>query len=507
MSDRSMGESWEKRETIGTFLRDIAIVAVLCVAGFAWYKNKVDNDVAARELAREAAALIAKDNPADLKAAIKKLEESLAIRPKLGFALASMAETHALLYTEHKLGDAHKAEAQKYLALAEKHARNLPQTYSARALLMLGEGKAKEAEDFLVKNVLEKDAGDARIFGALAMAQRAQGKLPEAKRSGRAASDSDWRNPRFSRIVADIYAEENDAANALAFYGKALSSYSEHIASQLGKARFQIRRGQELEPSFQAIDRALREDLSPALRAIALTAKAEALLTEQKVDEALAMVQDAAKADGKYPWSYVVEAMIKASKQDLEGAGAAFDKAIEADPYLAQVYFDAAMLMASVGREDKAVQYMERFALKKNDKYYLTYGNVLRTLQKFDDAIAKYDQAIAENELNAGAYVAKAAILIAQNKLDEAQDALDRAVAANEFYPEAYVERGNLMFAKKEYEAGVQEFAMALSQWKQARASQEQLVAVVQGVKQKLLDARQREYANAWEKEAMNLIR
>src|SRR5690606_2049010 len=215
--------------------------------------------------------------------AIKKLEESLAIRPKLGFALASMAETHALLYTEHKFGDAHKAEAQKYLALAEKHARNLPQTYSARALLMLGEGKAKEAEDFLVKNVLEKDAGDARIFAVMAQAQRAQGKLREAKRSGRAASDSDWRNPRFSRIVADIYAEEGDHANALAFYGKALSSYSEHIASDLGKARLQIRRGQEIDASSNAIEKALKAEISPALRAIALTGKAELLLTEQKL--------------------------------------------------------------------------------------------------------------------------------------------------------------------------------------------------------------------------------
>ena len=507
MSHRSMGESWEKRETIWTFLRDIAIVAVILGAAFAWYADKVDKDVAARALAREAATLIAKDNPADLKAAVQKLGEALAIRPKLGFALAAMAETHALLHVEHKLGDSHRAEAEKYLALAEKHAPNLPQTYSARALLMLGQGKAKEAEEFLVKNVLEKDAGDARIFGALALAQRAQGKLAEAKRSGRAASDSDWRNPRFSRIVADIYAEESDAANALAFYGKALSSYSEHIASQLGKARFQIRRGQELEPSFAVIDRALREDLSPALRALALTAKAEALILEQKLDEALAMAQDAAKADPKFPWSYVVEARIKAFQQDIDGAAAAFDKAIEADPYLAQIYFDAATIMASAGREDKAVAFMEKYALKKNDKYYLTYGNVLRSLQKFDEAIAKYDQAIAENELNAGAYVAKAAILISRNKLDEAQDALDRAVAANEFFPEAYVERGNLLFAKKEWEQGVQEYAMALSQWKQARASQEQLVAVVQGVKQKLLDARQREFATAWEKEAMNLIR
>lgn len=507
MSDMSMGESWEKRETIGRFLRDITIVAVLCIAGFAWYKKKTDDDIAAHELAKEAASLISKDNPSELKAALTKLEEALAIRPKHGFALASAAEIHAILHAEHREGGNHKGEAQRYLELAEKHAPNLPQTFSARAILMIGDGKAKEAEDYLIKNVLEKDAGDARIFAAMAQAQRAQGKLIEAKRSGRAASDSDWRNPRFSRIVADIYAEEGDHANALAFYGKAISSYSEHIASNLGKARLQLRRGQEVEASSAAIEKALKAELSPALRAIALTGKAELLLAEQKVDEALAMAADAAKADPSYPWSYALEAMAKVRKEDVDGAAEAYNKAIEADKYIASLYFDAAMLMAAVKKENEAVAYLDRFALKKDDKYFVTYGNVLRSLEKYDEAIAKYDDAIKENELNAGAYVAKAAILIHQEKYDEAEDALERATTANQFFPEAYVEKGNLLFAKKQYELGVQEFATALSQWKQARASNEQLMAVVQSVKQKLLDARERGYANAWEQEATNLIR
>src|SRR5690606_22535401 len=117
-----------------------------------------------------------------------------------------------------------------------------------------------------------------------------------------------------------------------------------------------------------------------------------------------------------------------------------YEKAIEADKYISSLYFDAAMLMAAVNKEDKAVAFLDRYALKKDDKYYVTYGNVLRSLQKYDEALARYDEAIKENEVNAGAYVAKAAILIHQEKYDEAEDALERAVAANEFNPEAYVE-------------------------------------------------------------------
>lgn len=506
MSGKNKGESWEKRETIGGFVRDIAIVAVICVAGLAFYKKKVDDDMAAHELAKQASALIEKDNPAELEQALGKLEEALAIRPKHGYALASSAEIHAILHLEHKI-QGHEAKAREFLAKAEQHAANLPQTYSTKALLMLGEGKAAQAEEFLTENVIKKDAGDARIFAALSLAQRAQGKLVEARRSARAAVDSDWRNPRFARIVGDGYLEEGDAANALAFYARGLGSSSEHIASQLGQARAQIRRGESLQEIPAVIERALGAKISPRLKAQALVTQAEHQLREQKIDEALESTAQAASADPTYAWSYSVQASAKAHKEDVAGAAADYDKAIEADKFVAAFYFDAAATMAAAKDADRAVAYLEKFGLKKDDRYYLHYGNVLRSLERFDEAIAKYDEAIKENELNAEAYVSKGAVLISQNKFDEAQDALDRAVAAQEFNPEAYVQRGRLLFAKREFEAGVQEYAQALSQWKQGRAPREQLAMVVESVKQLLLDARQREFARAWETEATNLIR
>jgi tetratricopeptide (TPR) repeat protein len=506
MSGKNKGESWDKRETIGRFVRDIAIVAVICVVGLALYKKKVDNDVAAHDLAKEASSLISRDNPADLELAATKLEAALAIRPKHAYALASSAEIHAILHAEHKM-PGHEGKAREFLERAEKHAFNLPQTYSTRALLMLAEGKAKAAEDYLTENVIKKDAGDARIFAALALAQRGQGKLVEARRSARAASDSDWRNPRFSQIVGDGYLEEGDAANALAYYAKALGSSSEHLASQLGKARTQIRRGESLQEVAGVIEKALEAKVSPRLKAIALVAKAEQQLLEQKFDEALETTAQAASADPTYAWSYSVQASAKVGKEDVPGAAADYDKAIEADKHVASFYFDAANTMAMAGDGERAIGYLEKFGLKKDDRYFLHYGNVLRRLERFDEAIAKYDDAIKENELNAEAYVSKGAVLISQNKLDEAQDALDRAVAAQEFNPDAYVQRGRLLFAKKEFEAGVQEYAQALSQWKQGRAPREQLAMVIENVKQLLLDSKQRDFARAWETEASNLIR
>lgn len=508
MSGRDLSKNgWEKRETIGRFVRDIAIVAVICGVGFAWYKKKVEDDMAAHELATKASTLIAKDNPADLEQASELLKQALGIRPKHGYSIASLAEIHALLHVGHRGGDSHKSEARELLARAEQYAPNLPQTYSTKALLLLADGKAKEAEEFLTENVIKKDAGDARIFAALSSAQRAQGKLADARRSAKAAADSDWRNPRFAQLVGEGYLEEGDATNALIYYSKGLASNSEHIGNQLGKARAQIRRGDGLKEASDMIEKALGAKVSARLKATALVAKAEHELYEQKVDEALATAAQAAQADSAYAWAYSVQASGKARKGDVAGAAADYDKAIQADGFIAAFYFDAALTMAAAEDGARATGYLDRFTLKKDDRFFIVYGNVLRGLGRLDEAIAKYDEAIGENELNGEAYVSKGAILIAQNKLDEADDALNRAIRAQEFFPEAFLQRGHLLFAKKDYEGGVQEYAQALTQWKQARASREQLAAVIDDVKERLVKDRQREMAKAWETEATAMIR
>ena len=53
----------------------------------------------------------------------------------------------------------------------------------------------------------------------------------------------------------------------------------------------------------------------------------------------------------------------------------------------------------------------------------------------------------------------------------------------------------------------MQEYATALTQWRQSRVSREQLTNYIAGVKDLLTRAGQRQYAQIWESEATNLIR
>ncbi len=501
-------DNWEKSETGGRFIRDIVIVAALLAGGFGYYYKTSQTKAEADKSAKVARDLLLKDDPVAYKQAEAKLKEVLQLDASHGYSLAALAELNAILYAEHNVSD-RKAAASEFVNKAVAEKTSTAEEFAAKAMMMTADGKAAEAEQFLTTEVLDKGAGGARIFAALGEALRAQGKLAESRRAFKAAFDADWRNPRFATLIGESYLEEGDSANALAYYTKGLQSNSEHLGSMIGAARARIRAGNGLKEAGDAIKAALERDaeLTPNLKARALVAKAELELFEQKIDDAIATAHSAAQADPTFPWSFAVKAKAEALKQDANAA-ASYDKAIAADKYVAAFYFDAARSLLVAGADQaKALSYLETYPLKKDDKYFLEYGNALRAVGKLDEAVAQYDLGIKENEVNGTLYVVKGAILREQKKFEEAEKAFEAAQAANEFNPDLYVQKAMLRFDKKEYEQGMQEYATALSQWRQQKDSREQLTAAIASVKDLLTKAGQKQYANVWETEATQLIR
>ncbi len=506
-----MSDSKVKKNNSGGGLkaiRDVVIVAVILGGAFYWYFNRTENSKAANKTAAEAKNLLLRDNPADYEVAEAKLREVIEkYDANHGYSLAALAELSAILWGENHLGD-RKADAEKFTALAMKANPAIAEQYAAKALVMSYGGDPKGAESFLATEVLEKGGGGARIYAALGQAQRGQGKLDEARRAFKAAFDADWRNARFAQLIGESYLEEGDGVNALAYFEKGLAANSDHYGSQLGAARARLMRGEQIKEATDAIERAIADSarLTPSLKARALVAQAELRLYEQKLDEAIASAQAASEADPAFAWVFAVKARALAFKGD-KTAVEEFDKAIAADKYVAAFYFDAAVALASIGDATKAVSYLDSYPLKKDDQYFVKYGHVLRALGQLDNAIEKYDAAIAENETNSDAYLAKGTILVSQAKYDDATAVLELAVKAKEFNPPVYVQRAMIHFAKKEWEPGLQEYATALTQLRTQKAPREQLLAAIEDVKQLLLNARERQYAEVWVSEATNLIR
>lgn len=506
----SGGDNWEKSETGGRFIRDIVIVAVVLAGGFGWYWKRSENSAAANKTAKAAQELLLKDTPASYEAARAKLQEVLdQYDGSHAYSLAALAELNAILVGEHKMAD-RKSDAETYTTRAIDNQTNIAEQYAARALLMVADGKAAEAERYLNDDVIEKGGGGAKIYAALAHALRAQGKLDEARRALKGAVDADWRNPRFAQLIGESYLEDGDGTNALAYFSKGLASNSEHFGSQIGAARARILMGNGLKEAGEAIQAVLAKEseLSPGLKSQALLAKAELLLFEQKFDEAIATADQAAQVDPSLAWSFAVKAKAHALKRDPALASTEFDKAIAADPWVPAFYFDAARYLVGAGDDGtRALAFFEKFKGKKDDRFFLEHGNALRNLGRFDEAIARYDEAIKVNELNGQVYLNKGAALRQQKKFADAEKAFEAAKAAQEFFPELYVERAMLMFDRKEYESGMQEYANALTQWRQAKQSRERLTAAIAEVKDLLTKAGQKQYAQVWEKEAADLIR
>lgn len=508
-------QDWTKKETVGRFIRDVLIVAVVLAAGFGFYWKRQKDAVQANKIAKEAKDLILLDNPKDFYAAEKKLQEVLGIDSSHGYALAALAEMNAILAFEHKV-DARRTDAEKYLALTLKENPRVAERYSAKALLDIDAGRAKETADFIDKELLQKKAGAPRVFNAYGKAMKRLGKLDVARRSLKGAQDSDWRNPRFSADLAENYLEDGDTANALVTYGKGLNSNPDHLLSRIGKARVSILRGENLKEASDILADVLArpaDELTPNLRARAITARAELRLYEGALPEAIADADAATKEDPAYAPAYRAKAIALARRED-PAAVAAFDKALATDPNVALFYFDASATLIATGIDTaKALTYLEKYPLEKDDRYFVKYGDALRLLGRLDDALAQYNKAIAENGLNAAAHLSKAIVLMDKNaaaeKPDwtEAQTELDYAVGAQEMYPDAYLQRGRLQFLQKKYVEGAAEYAQALHQFRTLKAPREHLTGIVEAVKQEMLKAKERDMAKMWEQEATALIR
>lgn len=507
-------QDWSKKETVGRFIRDIVIVAVVLAAGFGFYWKSQKDAVEANRIAKEAKDLIALDNPKDFAEAEKKLQTVLGIDSDHGYALSALAEINAILAFEHKV-ESRRADAEKYLARAMDENPKIAEQFSAKALVELGNGKAKEATDWIEKNLLDQNAGAPRVFNAFGKAMKRQGKLDVARRSLKSAQDSDWRNPRFAADLAENYLEDGDLINALNTYNKGLNSNQDHLGSKIGKARTMILRGENVKEAGEAIDAILAkpaEELTPNLKARALVARAELRLFEGRLPEAIAEADAAAKEDATYAPSYMAKGKALARGKDA-AAAAAFDKAIAADPNVALFYYDASAEMIAAGLDNaKALAYLEKFPLEKDDRYYVKYGDALRGLGRIDDALVQYNKAIEENGLNAQAHLAKALVLMEKHTdaaptYATAQDELDYAVGAQEVFPDAYMARGRLLFLQKKFVEGAAEYAQALQQLRNMKTPKDRLQKIVDDVKADMIKAKERDMAKMWETEASALIR
>lgn len=501
----------------------IKIVATLIVGAglFALYSHEVRIESQVRELlagpqggtgsrAGGAKAALARDTPAGWLAAEVALEKALVLQPSNPYALGALASVEQILLADG-FAD-RKARAEQALARAEAKDVTQPERFEARALSLIAAGRAGEAETYLLA-LLSKYGGVPRLMDALGRAQRAVGKLGDAKFTLRKAQDADWRSPRAVADYAFALLEEGAAVEANLAFDRALQANADHLRSYAGKARAMTAmagagKTVDLGRARKWTDDALARpavDLSPALRAQALAARAEVRIAQGDAKGALEDAEAARAAVARSSHALRARALaLAASEKSRDKAFDALGAALAADPYDASLYFDGSAALAAAGLGTQAEKLLGKYAalLPKTARYHLALARLLGRKGDTRAATAELQTAAEKEPTNAVVWYELGRI--AQQKRDPqvARAHYEKAVQLRDDYPEVYRQMGALYLDGRDVDQAITVYAEALRRYKAARIPEAQLEPFYQEVHDKLVAARERKKAAQWLKEA-----
>jgi tetratricopeptide (TPR) repeat protein len=497
--------------------------AVVVGAGlFALYAHEVKVEQQVQDLlagvkiaggrAGGARAELNRDTPRGWLAAEDALQKALALQPSNPYAVAAMADDQVLL---SGAGFADRApRAEDAVARAEAKDVALPERYEARALQLIAQGKAGEAETFLLA-LLEKFGGVPRMIDALGRAQRASGKLADARANFKKAQEADWRAPRFVADYAQALLEDGNALEASQAFDRALQANSDHLRSQLGKARALIaltllgRGSGDLKVARALCDAVLAKgppELPVPLKAQALAVRGEARLAEGDLAAAAKDAAAALQAEAKSPAALRARALLATAKKGAE-AGAAFKAALAADPYDASTYFDGAAALAAAGDAAAAEKLLGAYAatLPRSARYHLALAQVLSRRGASKDAQAELAKAQQLEPTNALVWFEQGRVLQAQKDAKAAAAAYERAAQLRDDFPEVYRQMGGLYLESRNVDAALKVFNEALARYKAARTPPAVMEAFYSEVVAQVSRAGKKKLALAWVKEARAL--
>ncbi|MBI3185245.1 MAG: tetratricopeptide repeat protein [Myxococcales bacterium] len=517
---------WKKRESFGSALVQIALVAVI-LAGAVYfiYQRGAKRELIAKHL-KEARTYAMRGNPKDLQKALAEVDEVFKVDSAAPDGLALAADIHTQLWLVHKVPGA-EAKAKDFLQRAEAAESRSDERYGTRALHLVAEGKHKDAEK-LIEELRKKGANSPRLWLANAKANFEQGNMNLAKQGFAHAMDKAWKDPRFATAYGEALLDDGQLLPALDILSKATSANPDHLQARLDVAMARLYRKDRVKDATDTLTEVLGRDgeLTPGLRARALSAKAELANFEARYDDAVRFADEALALNPDEHPALLAKARSLGLRKD-SGAAEAFKAALAKRKVSAFIHFEGANLLQAAGNNEAAMGLLDAYqatfkgvqapgpdgkmvaALDRDDRYWLTRGEVLKATGKLDEAMVAYDKAIAAESVNlVRAHYAKATIYLARKDYDKAAEALVDITPpdGSGAIAEAYVALGDVLFAKKEFAPGCQSFAFALAKMKLQQAPRERLNGILEDVNKRLIAAGQKPMAKLWMQEAKPII-
>ncbi|HEY7448642.1 MAG TPA: tetratricopeptide repeat protein [Vicinamibacterales bacterium] len=316
----------------------------------------------------------------DLDGAVDQIQEAIKLDPENALGYLSLGAM------EQAAGKPEEAEAAFKMAVDAE-----PKSVAARLALAnfyWATRKAGEAGQTL-QQAYDLEPDNLRTNHMLAMFQIATGKAADAERYFKKLAElSKDKNAKI--ILADYYVAAGRSNDALPILQALTTSKDTQAAADLRLAELDYRDGRH-QQAHDRIDDLLERERN---NATALVLKGRFLLAERKIDDAVARLQAAVKANPGSAEAQFALGNAYVAKSDREQAIRAFNETIRLNPRAVAAQLALSRLELAGGRPDSSVDLAER-ALKNAPESPVAKLALVRGL------LARGDLRRAEGEIDA----------------------------------------------------------------------------------------------------------
>lgn len=200
--------------------------------------------------------------------------------------------------------------------------------------------------------------------------------------------------------------------------------------------------------------------------------RALCMAAEKRFAEALGDLDLAVKADpdggkGIAVLALSMKASLHMAAGDRDAALAAFEAAIRLAPKRADLYLERAMVLAAQGNDERALADYDR-AIELGDKRHVSAawsakGALHGRRERFDAAIAAYDEALRADPAHTAAHVSRAALRKRKGDSAGALRDLDAAISGNPTAALLYKARGDFHRAQRDYGKALDDYNHAIA--------------------------------------------
>lgn len=413
-----------------------AALAVSAAVVATLYARSANRDEAIRSGLTSARYGMARDSYASYLAALKALDEVLALDPTNLEARALVAETDSVVYAELDHDPDRRARAEKIVSDPKLAAAWPDAILDARYHLAEPKARAKVGEEVL--SALAKRPDSATLQYLAGRHLLAEGKAEAATEHFDAALKAEPGHARTVMELAGYLAGQGRFEDALRYYDNARSNFPGHARAQIGAAAMKLALKRDLDGALatvELVEKEQGESLAPEERARLDLVTAR--LLDAKGDHAAAVARLGAALD-REPGRVALAAALAEShlaRFELDRALAAADRGLKSAPTQADLLALEAQILVDWGRYDDA---RERLATGAKDdrRLALLRGQAAYLAGDLKAARAAFDATRnADGKMLADAAIYLALTDVAAGEAARAKAVLDRARKARKGDP------------------------------------------------------------------------